>query len=60
VPPLATTSPELDARIRDAAITVTLNLLNVLTKTDYRYVSQVTHNALTEHLQNLGHKNLIL
>jgi hypothetical protein len=37
MPPLATTLPELAGRIRDAAATVTLDLLNVWTDISYRY-----------------------
>jgi hypothetical protein len=52
VPPLATTLPELAGRIRDAAVTFTLDLLNNMwTETEYRYdICRATHGALIEHL----------
>jgi hypothetical protein len=51
VPPLATTLPELAARIRAAVATVTLDLLdNVWTEIEYRYDIGASHGAFTEHL----------
>jgi hypothetical protein len=52
MPPLATTLPELAGRIRDAVVTVALDLLNnVWTETEYRCdICQATHGALIEHL----------
>jgi hypothetical protein len=39
MPPLAATLPELAGRIRDAVVTVTLDLLNnVWTEIEYRYI----------------------
>jgi hypothetical protein len=50
VPPLTTTMPEPAGRIRDTVATGTLNLLNVKTEIQYRYICQATHGALIEHL----------
>jgi hypothetical protein len=62
MPPLATTLLELGGRIRDAVATFTLDLLNnVLTEIEYIYdICRGTRDALIEHLQNVGHKNMII
>jgi hypothetical protein len=51
VPPMVTTLSELAGRIRDAVLTVTLDLLNnVGTEIENRYICRATHGALIEHL----------
>jgi hypothetical protein len=56
VPPLVVSLPGLAA-----VATVILDFLStVRTENEYRYdIWQATHHALTEHLKNVGHKNLI-